>query len=61
MHKAASARSFEEFLFDHPAVLEPPVGFLFLAREPRDFDTIIHICLSAPDTFQSNAYSHQTQ
>jgi hypothetical protein len=45
MPEAARARSFQEFLFDHRAVLEPPVGFLFLARELRDLDTIIHICL----------------
>src|ERR1700683_943773 len=41
----ACARSFEEFLFQLPAVLEPPVCFLFLARELRDFETIVHIGL----------------
>src|SRR6202051_4108538 len=32
----ARARSFQKFLFQLPAVLEPPVCFVFLARELRD-------------------------
>src|SRR5580704_12864091 len=41
----ASASSFQELLFQFPAVLEPPVCFVFLARELRDFETIVHIDL----------------
>ena len=42
--EAANVCSFQECPFDHPAILEPLVGFLLLAREIGDFETIIHLC-----------------
>src|ERR1700691_4656139 len=57
----ARARSFQKFLFQLPAVLEPPVCFLFLARELRDFETIVHIGLFSYSRASTSQRSHDKQ